>query len=316
MLLSRRAFVGSPLLATAGTPTPSAPTWEPCAPMLSARSEMPAVAHDGWIYVAGGFTGQTRAERYHPDQDAWESISDLPIAVNHAGTGVFADQVVICGGYTDDGMHALDQFLAWDMDADAWISLGRLPEPIGAFGMTTFSNSLVLAGGATGHLGGTSSSAVWMRSPDSETWEACPTLTVGREHLTLVATDTHLIAIGGRAASTDESATGRVVEAWDGHADSWERLADLPHPRSGLAGAGGKDWAVVAGGETSQQTFDAVDLLASGAWSELPSLPTAVHGMGLARMGSDLYAIGGSTVAGQVASVADVYRINIGAGAG
>jgi hypothetical protein len=67
----------------------------------------------------------------------------------------------------------------------------------------------------------------------------------------------------------------------------------------------------VAGGEASTGAFDAVDLWVREGWSELPALPVPVHGMGLASIGSTIVAIGGSTVAGQVASVADVYRMDI-----
>jgi hypothetical protein len=201
--------------------------------------------------------------------------------------------------------------LAWDAERDAWNEMGALPESIGAFGMASLSGTLYLAGGATGHLGGAPSDRVWMRPAGATQWTPGPPLTVAREHLTMVATDSHLIAIGGRSADGAEEEIGRTVERWDTTSSNWERLPDLPHPRSGLAGTGDKNWAVVAGGETSTSVFDAVDLLTGDEWTNLPSLPVPVHGMGLASSGTTMYAIGGSKVAGQVASVADVYRINI-----
>ena len=272
---------------------------------------MPAVTHKGWIYVGGGFTAGTNAERYSSDFDVWESIASLPSEVNHAGTAIHDDHVVICGGYSGDAMTAFDRMLAWDAQTDVWNEIGTLPEPIGAFGMCSLNGTLYLAGGATGHLGGEPTDRVWMLPAGASNWTACPPLTIAREHLTMVATDTHLIAIGGRAAGTEEDVIGRTVEAWDTIASAWTRHPDLPHPRSGLAGVSDTNWVVVAGGETSTSLFDSVDLFTQDRWSALPALPVPVHGMGLASVGNTIYAIGGSKVAGQVASVADVYRIDI-----
>jgi N-acetylneuraminic acid mutarotase len=309
--ISRRAILTAPLLLQFASSTPEPSGWQRCSDMPVKRSETLAVASNGAIYLAGGFDAGTAAHRYNPTTDSWDVLTPLPSAVNHPGLAVFEGNVTLCGGYGADGMTAFDAMLAYNATANQWDQIGQLPQAIGAFGLASVGEDLYIAGGAFNMLGGTATSQVWKRTGKSTEWIACSPLAVAREHLTLVACDSELFAIGGRAAGTDENATGAIVERWRPGDQAWERLADLPRPRSGLAGTGRQSGIVVAGGETSKSTFDAVDLYnpAANTWTKLPSLPVPVHGMGLAALDDVLYAFGGSAIAGQIASVSSVWKL-------
>src|SRR3989337_753496 len=95
--LSRRTFLGLPLVAAAGwtgprqasaqdampNATPGAGQWGAAAPLRPARSEDAAAVLDGMIYVAGGFGALSRFERFDPRADAWERLADLPEPRHH-----------------------------------------------------------------------------------------------------------------------------------------------------------------------------------------------------------------------------------------
>ncbi|HRA46462.1 MAG TPA: hypothetical protein PK819_00160 [Thermomicrobiales bacterium] len=307
---SRRAALGAPL-ALIATPTAPGQWWTAVQSMPVPRSEMGAAVLNGKITVAGGFDGGTQVDRYDPAADRWETLGPLPEAVNHGGIVAWHGQVITCGGYNAEAMAAMDIMHTWDEDALAWKSIGTLPTPIGAFGLAVLNDVLYLAGGAIDRLGGEAMAAVWKRETVDGPWIACPPLSAAREHLTLVACGSDLVAIGGRAAGQNEATLGAIVERWDGTADHWERMPDLPVPRSGLAGCAVGSSILVAGGETATAVFATVNRFQNKNWSTWHDLPTPVHGMALAAVGTDLFALGGSTEAGAVASVATVYRANI-----
>ena len=68
---------------------------------------------------------------------------------------------------------------------------------------------------------------------------------------------------------------------------------------------------IVLGGERMPDTFDAVNRYdpATDRWSDLTPMPEARHGVAVAIVDGWLYAIGGSTLAGQVQSIETVSRI-------
>ena len=309
--LSRRSLLASAAFLPFAPHATVSPSWVECAPLTRARSEAPAVAYHGHIYSAGGFTAGTATQRYDPERDDWEEIGNLPERVNHAGMSVWQEQVVLCGGYSDDATTPFDSILGWDVENGAWRQIGTLPEPIGAFGLATIDGALYLAGGATDHLGGPASNRVWMRASGDTGWTSCPPLSVAREHLALIALDGTLVAIGGRATGSDEQVVGAAVEVWDRSSNFWTRGPDLVEPRSGLAGCAIGTSASVAGGETSGAIFDNVNVFDGARWNQLPPLPIPVHGLGLAAIDGSLFAVGGSTVSGQIASVANVYRLDV-----
>ena len=87
----------------------------------------------------------------------------------------------------------------------------------------------------------------------------------------------------------------------------------MPEPRSGLNGAAICQAVVVAGGETSSDVFATVQIYdpVNDAWQSLPELPVPVHGVAIAASDSHILAIGGSTAAGQIQNITDVYALDL-----
>ncbi|MGH7377444.1 MAG: Kelch repeat-containing protein, partial [Candidatus Methylomirabilales bacterium] len=124
-------------------------------------------------------------------------------------------------------------------------------------------------------------------------------LPTGRDHLAAVAVAGRLYAIAGRVGGS-YARNLAVVEAYDPGTDRWERRADLPTPRSGIAAALWQGRIVVIGGEAPSGTFATVEAYdpVTDRWAPGPSLPTARHGLGAAVVGPGLYAVAGGTTPG------------------
>ena len=313
MPLTRRAFLASPALFGTPPASPAAPTWMHEGDMPIARSEFSAVAIGSIIVMGGGFGAGADVRSLDTATGDWSQLPDLPYPTNHAGFHVLGDDLIVCGGYTMDGTSAHDTVATLAPKADHWALEKALPRAMGAFGIAHWEDDLFIAGGATEQLGGPPQEAVWRRSRTLPTWESCPPLSTAREHLPLIAVEGRLYAVGGRAAGQDELRIGAIAEVWDRSADSWQRLPDLPTPRSGLAGCSVPGGLVVAGGERSTGIVAAVDYfdVARGQWSALPDLPHPVHGAGLCWVDGVLHILGGSTVAGQAVSSVEVWALQI-----
>jgi N-acetylneuraminic acid mutarotase len=313
--MHRRTFLSGFSLLWFATPEPSpSPGWTSRAAMPVGRSEMPAATLDGLIYVAGGFGAGARADRYDPTTDTWEQMADLPVPINHPGIAAYQQQIVVAGGYSMDGATAHDAMWAYESDSNAWEQIGDLPEPMGAFGLVTMQDDLYLVGGALRSLNGEPSAKTWRWFSREGRWEERAPLSRAREHMATVAVGGAIYAIGGRAHGRDSDELGSLVERYRPDIDAWEVLDPLPHPRSGLNGVAVCNHVVVAGGETSSRVFADVQLFntTDGTWSALPDLPKAVHGVAIAAIEERLFAIGGSTEAGQIQNVATVSALEIG----
>ena len=97
--------------------------------------------------------------------------------------------------------------------------------------------------------------------------------------------------------------------------DSIPQRAPMPTRRAGLGVASGGDAIYAVGGERFLDG-EAVTLAAverydpvSDAWTQLPDLPVARHGVAAAWVDQALYAIGGSIAAGTVMNLRTVDRI-------
>ena len=295
-------------------PVAAAPcTWQAGAEMPVKRSETPAIVHKGMIYIAGGFEADKRVDRYDPDTDTWSRLADLPFAINHPGIAVWQDRVIVAGGYSGDASSAFQDIWMHDAVDDEWSRIGLLPYAMGAFGLATIDEDLYVVGGALDHLGGEAVGTTWRMSPDTTEWSECAPMEHPREHLVVISHRDQIYAVGGRAHGSDSDLLGESVERYDPGLDKWERLAPLPHPRSGLAGTAVPGGIVVSGGETSTSVFSNVQFLGDSAtsWKEMPPLPIPVHGAALVHQSHFLFAIGGSTKAGAVAGVRTTHRLEL-----
>ena len=80
----------------------------------------------------------------------------------------------------------------------------------------------------------------------------------------------------------------------------------------GAAFAGGL--VITIGGESSTEASDAVQGydVAKQAWTKLPNLPSARHGVAVTALQDSVYAIGGAAAAGHVQSTQEAELLDLG----
>jgi hypothetical protein len=168
-------------------------------------------------------------------------------------------------------------------------------------------------GGSSHDLGGPATGDVSCFDPASGTWSLKAPLQIPREHLAVAAVGDGLVAAGGRNGGDEALEMAQAAEFYDATNDRWEMRSPLPAPRAGLGGASDGTVMIVLGGERMPDTFDAVNRYdpATDSWTDLTPLPEARHGVAVAIVDGWLYAIGGSTLAGQVQNVETVSRLTL-----
>lgn len=136
-----------------------------------------------------------------------------------------------------------------------------------------------------------------------------------RDHLAVAAGGGVLVAIGGRNGAEIDGWMAGATEVFDPATGvwDWKERAVLPVPRSGMGVAATDDAVIVMGGEGIQGLYADVNRydVASNSWSTLPDLPSGRHGAASAYIDGSLYAIGGSTLAWGIQSVAEVTVLEI-----
>ncbi len=276
--------------------------WRTGTPVPHAHSETPGVAIDGKIYIAGGFEAETRLDMLDTVSGLWTQLASLPAAVHHPGIAALNRSLYLAGGYAADGHTALDAMWRFDPTGGTWEGRASLPKAKGALGLAAAEGALFAVGGAFEHLGGTASADLLRYDPALDRWESLAPLPTAREHLAVAAVSGSIYAIGGRANGDESDAKGGVNERYDLATGLWSTVTPLPVARSGLACAWNEESIIVLGGERGSTLFADVNRydVQSASWDALPSMPTGRHGTAAAVVGNDLYAIGGSTLAGRV----------------
>ncbi len=116
---------------------------------------------------------------------------------------------------------------------------------------------------------GNSLRTVWVF--DGNAWSVGPPLPLGLDHASATTLDDHVYVAGGHSFGRDSARLFRLVDS------TWTEGAPMRHPRGGhaLIAAAGKLYAI--GGNTGlaanvapAEVYDP----ATGAWSDLPSLPS------------------------------------------
>ncbi|MGH2548202.1 MAG: Kelch repeat-containing protein [Thermomicrobiales bacterium] len=294
--------------------TPTATIWGSAAPLPVGRSEFAATVLDGKIYVAGGFGAESLFDRYDPSTNQWESLADLPAPRNHLGLAAVDGGVYVAGGHNHGTNSATDTFWRFDVAAGTWETLAPLPQgPRGGLGAAALNGSIYVAGGSSVDLSGPATGDVARYDPATATWAACAPMPTAREHLAVGVAAGKLVTVGGRNGGYEALELISATEVYEPATDSWTTGAALPVPRAGFGTANNGDSIIVIGGERFTDDDGAADARAYAAvnsydvsldqWSSLPDMPLARHGMAAAVVDGVLYAIGGSTVAGQVANV-------------
>ena len=298
-----------PVRSSGPSATPALPriggTWATGTRTPSRRAENAAVAVDGVIYVAGGLDGDGKTVDLFEAYDTWTTLPPLPEPRDHMGLVAVDGQIYLTGGGVFFQPAAKSGLWRYDPKARHWSALPPMPANRWQHASVVLDGRIYVVGGVTD---GDNPRAVWAYDIASSTWQTdIAPLPTEREHLTAVAANGMVIAIGGRKIHQIGA-----VEAYDPKTNVWKALPDLPTPRGGNAVGLLGDVIHVAGGEnlndsTTYAQHEALDL-ATMTWSKGPDLPTKRHGVASAVVDGRWYVIGGGRAAGlSVSDFVEVY---------
>jgi N-acetylneuraminic acid mutarotase len=324
-LLSRRMLLttvpvaaGSAALVwrryTEGGGRPPSP-WTSVPPIPLARSEFAAAVIDGKIYAVGGFDGGNRVDALDPTTGVWTQTLSLPELVHHSGVAALGNRLFVVGGYSEEDMTAFHTVWSWSPGETIWTIHAPLPKARGALGLAVVDDAIYAVGGAFETLGGPVCGETLRFDAIADRWDELAPMVTPREHLAVVTVDTRVHAIGGRANGDERDQFAAANEQFDTATGQWTTAAPLPVPRGGLSGTRAGSRIVVLGGERRHSLFASANRYdpSANTWETLPSMPTARHGIASAWVEDGLYAIAGSTLAGQVQNTAVVERLELSA---
>jgi N-acetylneuraminic acid mutarotase len=218
-------------------------TWTTIAPLPTPHAALGATqVGDGRIYAIGGqgADGQPTAvvEAFAGDS-GWRTRAALltPRAALAAATAA-GGRIFAIGGINAAGV-VVNTVQAYDPRTNTWQTRSPMPTARQKLAATTGLDDRIYVmrgqGAAPGYL---PLATVEAYDPVLDHWTTMPTLPGGGQRIDLagVADRKGLIyAVGG--ATTTASAE---VDAFDPHVGQWQRLTDLPTPRSGLGAALGR----------------------------------------------------------------------------
>ncbi|MGB7156919.1 MAG: kelch repeat-containing protein [Tepidisphaeraceae bacterium] len=277
--------------STNGTTTfiefPTDIAWKAVAPSPVERAEALGGVYNDKLYVFGGlFTppgqilGMTRSDVYNPATNKWTRLADMPEKVTHAGVVRVGDVFWFVGGYVGDHPGpGYDHVWKYDVSENAWSRGPDLPANRGAGSAVLIDNKIHFVGGLD-ETRGADKADHWVLDLDeqSEGWKRRKSLPAARNHTSAVSLGGYMYVIGGQLDEEELQEPLSSVYRYDPETDDWDRMKDLPAPRSHTNSStfvmNGR--IVVLGGEDGfgapHRTVYAYDP-ATDSWTRLSDLP-------------------------------------------
>ncbi|SEF36393.1 kelch-like protein 20 [Amycolatopsis pretoriensis] len=299
-------------------------TWKYRPPMLSPRfaHEVATVGDD--VFVLGGTDGNVAygsvETRGLTGSGEWHYVSPMPTPRGNHAAGVLGGLVYAAGGITPDE-RTTDVVEVYDPAADAWRASPPLPVPLGAPSAAGLGGKLYVAGGFVGdgdpeeHA----TDAVLAFDPAAGRWAPVAPMLTPRARFRLVATETHLYALGGLPSRQQNALDS--VERYSPDTGRWEAVAPMRKRRGAPGAVRVGDRIIVVGGGPApvedptarDRTTEVLDVR-TGEWVLLSTL--LPHGRAsvvcAATPAHRVLAIGGSAnLYGQRVTVPDVLSLKL-----
>ena len=270
---------------------PASASWSQGADQPEAASESAATRIGNFAYVAGGFGDPAGFKRFDLDRNSWTTLAQLPGGRDHLFVLALDATVFVAGG-NDNGTRASPANGWRYVEAEnRWVEVPELPRYVQA-------GSAALGG--FGYFGNVVGGFMQFDPRTGARREVRGDVVTSRDHSQLVSFQGELWMIGGRSSTR----TTAAVSIFDPASETWRAGPSMGALRAGFAAAASPTMIVVAGGEVLSTSpwsvVGSVEAIAAGGdrWTELPSLPLAVHGVPGVMHGNSFTLLGGSTAAG------------------
>ena len=266
--------------------------WTPLAKAPMPRYEAGVVELDGNVYVFGGFyNNQTQVTRtvhvYETKSNRWTVRGEMPDPFTHANAARINRSVWFAGGFVGDHPgRTTDRVWRYDIDSDSWHAGPPLPEERAAGALVALDGMLHFFGGYKSDRRSDADDH-WALNPSEsasgEGWVRRAPMPLARGHLTGMALNGSIYAIGGCVGHDPAMIDVSYVHRYDPPTDQWTEVAPLPSPRSHLEPStfvrNGR--IVIAGGRNvTQNEWNLDDMIeydpGSDAWLTFGRLPKAL----------------------------------------
>lgn len=194
---------------------PRTGAWESGPDMPTGLSGYALAAHEGKLYVFGGWDGADFTDQvliFDPDSGAWSSGTPVPARLGYAGAAVAGGRIYLIGG--TDGRTAARSTWIYNPSQEGntpWSPAADLPEGRYAMGLVSIADRIHLIGG----LGGDSGHFSQMDyTPQSDLWQVLDNPLAGEwAHLAAASFGTEIYAFGGElgGAPSDRSLSFQVL---------------------------------------------------------------------------------------------------------
>ncbi len=271
--------------------------WEPVARMPASNHDLAAAVLDGFLYVAGGSTGnwgEARVDhafdeiwRLDPAKWTWSAVAKFDRPRIYCGTVAFAGKIWVIGGDTiaaDGRRSAIATVELFDASSAALTRGPDLPEPLPAPLALVAGERLYVIGAAGRDAPGRVFSlgyreTAWRRERD------------GPAHMWALAG----ASLGGKIY-VGVPTTGLVV--FDPASGSWETIPGPTRPRSAqMAAWRGEIW-IMGGRDIADQRETRIFNPVTRAWRTGPALPRPLSWGAAGVVGDRLVVTGGATDVG------------------
>jgi hypothetical protein len=266
----------------------------------------------GKAWLAGGFDGnrQGRADVliYDPASDSWSSGPKLPQPLSHAVLVSTGRELFLIGGYAGSTTDPINTVRRLDESTSTWVDAPSLPVPVGAGAAEWDGNRIVYAGGV-GADGQPSRSVFAL---ENGAWRRLGRLSQAREHLAAASDGkgtTYFLA--GEVNRDNAKTVFGTVDAVEG--DTVRSIGELPTARGSVGGFySPDDGACAGGGRHSGGLHAEVECISpDGATKKLPNLKTPRHGLGMAVVDGNAYALLGSDNRGRTFRTSEVRPLGV-----
>ncbi|MBM3328498.1 MAG: hypothetical protein FJY67_03360 [Calditrichaeota bacterium] len=271
----------------------ASPSWHEVASMKQGRMGFAAATDGERLYVFGGAAMMPRmgltatAEVYIPDDDAWEDLAPLPVALYQASAVRVGESILLFGGLSENGPNVV--VFRYNIRRNAYDTVGRMPGARRAFGTVLVGRRVMLAGGVADRQQ-YPREVLWWDTANNE-WEGGPALNHPSSNFGF-ARDGAIWIVGGIYLGLLD----RVEIFREGN---WHEVPAmrLPEPRGELsADVSGDTMLVVAGGAMMHNPVSAAVIgfhFGLERWIELPEMRSPRVEFSLLQAKGRLYAIGG-----------------------
>ena len=293
--------------------------WEKRADAPVALLESAGTVVDGRLYVFGGIErpsmfglkGGSAVYVYDPRTDSWGRNADMPTAVTHAMAAVDGHNIWFAGGWLGSrsgGFDGTRDVWVYDTSSDLWQQGPPLPRAIASGALVRHDRRLHFFGGFLGEDGERMSARHWVMDLDGGTnWEPLAPLPEPRGHISAVALDDRIYAIGGMHGHHVDARDLTWVHAYVPAGDTWAELAPLPSRRSHNEAStfvdngriyvlGGKNYSDHPFFRERGLPFMNVYDPGTDTWSSLPGLPRGLLGPVAGVIDGYLYLATGSLI--------------------